>query len=174
MLGSLLKQMVIAMERIPWEISRTFREHKMTMGGRRPQLAAIVKMLQDITSSWPTFMCIDALDECAGEQRVKLLDSLRKILEKSPGTRIFLTGRPHICGEIEERLSVRAISISISPRNDDIITYLCVRLGEDGTPVMDRNLRADILRKIPEKVSEMWVGGMTPKIPAKLSANVYI
>ena len=175
MLGCLLKQMLIAMERIPGDVSLAFQEHKKTMGGRRPQLAAIVKMLQVITSSQPTVMCIDALDECAGEQRVKLLDSLKQILEKSPGTRIFMTGRPHIRAEIEQRLAVRVISVSIGPRKGDIITFLRVRLSEDGTPeVMDERLKADILRKIPEKISEMCVGAITLRILLKLSADKYI
>ena len=65
-LGSLLKQMVGGMERIPEEISRAFQHQKTTIGGHRPQLANIVKMLQFITSSRRTFMCIDAIDECSG------------------------------------------------------------------------------------------------------------
>jgi len=174
-LGALLKQMVSGMERIPREISRTFEEHKKTMGGRRPQLAAIVKMLQAITSSQPTFMCIDALDECVGEQRIRLLNSLKQILEKSPGTRIFVTGRSHIHAEIEQRLAVRVKSLSISPRKGDIVTYLRSRLSDDETPeVMDENLKADILQKIPEKISEMCVGAMRLIIPSELSANRYI
>jgi len=103
-LGSLLKQIVSGMERIPEEISRIFRRQKTTIGGRRPQLIDIVRMLQLVTSYQPTFMCLDALDECGRVQRARLLDSLQQILEKSPGTRIFATGRPHIQAEIEKRL----------------------------------------------------------------------
>ena len=159
MLGALLKQMVSGMQMIPGEISRTFEEHKKTMCGRRPQLATIVKMLQAVTSSQPTFMCIDAIDECAGDQRTKLLISLKQILGKSPGTRIFVTGRPHIHAEIEQRLAVRVTSVSISPRKADIVIYLRARLSEDRTPeVMDESLKEEILQKIPEKISEMCVG----------------
>jgi len=159
MLGSLLKQVVIGMERIPEEISRVFREHKKAMGGGALRLPDIVKMLQSITSSQPTFICIDALDECAALHRVKILDSLKQILEKSPGTRIFMTGRPHIQTEIEKRLAGRVISVSVGPKKDDIIRYLRVKLSEDETPdAMDESLEADILEKIPESISEMYVG----------------
>jgi len=155
MLGSLLKQMVSGMERVPDEISRAFQEQKKAIGGCGPQLADIVKMLQAITSSHPTFICIDALDECVGVQRFKVLDSLNQILEKSPGTRIFVTGRPHIRPEIEKRLARRAISLSVSPSKGDITTYLHARLGEDETPdAMDESLEADIL-EISENISEM-------------------
>ena len=158
MLGSLLKQMVSGMDRIPEEISRAFQEQKKAIGGCGPQLADIVKMLQAIASAQPTFICIDALDECAGVQRLRVLDSLKNILEKCPGTRIFVTGRPHILTEIEKRFAGQVASLSVGPAKDDIITYLRVRLGEDDTPnAMDETLEADILERIPENISEMCV-----------------
>ena len=157
-LGSLLKQIVSGMETIPDEISRAFQEQKKTIGGRRLQLADVVKMLQLITSSQHTIMCIDALDECAGVQRVKLIDSLNQILAKSPGTRIFATGRPHIRTEIERRLVGRVVTVSVGPTKDDIITYLRVRLSEGETPdEMDARLEAEILERIPQNISEMYV-----------------
>jgi len=160
-LGSLLKQMVGRMERAPEEISRACQGLKGTIGGRRPQLFDIVKMLRAVTSSQPTFICIDALDECAGGDRAELLGSLKEILENSPGTRIVMTGRPHIRAEIEKRLAGRVISVSVGPTRGDIITYLRVRLGDDQTPeAMSEILKAEILEKIPESIPEMCVGAM--------------
>ena len=86
MLGSLVKQIVSGMEKIPEVISKAFQEQRKAIGGCGPQLGDLVKMLQALTSSQPTFICIDALDECVGVQRVKALDSLNQILVKSPGT----------------------------------------------------------------------------------------
>ena len=158
-LGSLLKQVVGGMAKVPEEVSRAFQQEGMAIGGRGPRLADIVKMLQSITSLLPTFVCIDALDECAAVHRVKLLDSLKQILEKSSRTRIFIIGRPHIRAEIEKRLAGRVISLSVGPVRDDIIEYLRVRLDEDETPdAMDESLAADIMEKIPENMSEMYVG----------------
>ena len=160
-LGSLLKQIVSRIEGIPEEISLALEELKKAIGGRRPQLGDIVKMLQLITSSQPIFICIDALDECTGPQRVKLLNSLSQILQKSLGTRIFVTGRPHIRDEIEKRLAGQVTSVSISPTKGDIITYLRARLDEDETPdAMDESLEEDILAKIPTNISETCVGAM--------------
>jgi len=159
MLGSLLKQLVSGMETIPEDISQAFQEQKKAIGGRGPQLIDIVKMLQTITSTQRTFVCTDALDECAAVHRVKILDSLRQILEKSPRTRIFIAGRPHIRGEVERRLGGQVISVSLCPKKEDIIRYLRVRLGEDETPdAMDESLITDILEKIPGNVSEMYAG----------------
>ena len=151
------------MERIPEDISRAFREQKQTIGGCGPQLADIMRMLERITSSQSKFICIDALDECVGVQRVRVLDSLKQILEKSPATGIFVTGRPHIQAEMERCLAGRTISVSICPTKGDIIGYLRVKLSEDEKPdAMDARLEAEILEKIPENISEMWVGAMNP------------
>jgi len=98
------------------------------------------------------------------EYRVKLLDSLNKILQSSASTRIFVTGRPHIRPEIGKRLGERVTGLSISTERDDMIRYLRSRLEEDTTPdAMDSSLEAEILRKIPEKVSEMYVSGQLPQ-----------
>ena len=159
MLGSLLKQIVSGMERIPEEILSAFQEQRKNIGGCGPQLADIVKMLQCITSSQPTVICIDALDECVGVQRVRVIESLKRILEKSPTTRIFVTGRPHIQAEMENRLAGRMISVSICPTKGDIIEYIRVKLNEDDTPdAMDARLEEEILEKIPKNISETWVG----------------
>ena len=158
MLGALLKQIVSGLEEVPEEIAQAYEDQKKVLGGRGPRLSDIVKMLQTASSEKRTFICIDALDECVQGYRVKLLDSLGQILKKSPGTRIFVTGRPHIRPEIGRRLTGKVTSVSISTKRDDIIRYLHNRLDEDATPdAMDSSLEADILKRIPEDISEMYV-----------------
>jgi len=156
MLGALLKQTVGGLGEVPEEIARAYEDQKKVIGGRGPEISDIVKMLQTTSSEKPTFICIDALDECLAEHQVKLLNSLNQILQKSPRTPIFLTGRPHIQDEIKKRLSGRVVTIRITPRRGDIIRYLHSRLDEDTTPdAMDSSLEADILKKIPKDISEM-------------------
>ena len=158
MLSSLLKQLVCGQEIIPEEISRAYQDQQNAIGGRELQLSDIVKMLQTISSKKATFICIDALDECVEGHRVKILSSLNRILQGSPGTRIFITGRPHVLPEIGRRLTRRITSISISPKRDDIIGYLQSKLDEDTNPdAMNSSLEADIMKKIPKDVSEMYV-----------------
>ena len=160
-LGSLLRQVVGGLERIPEEISRAFQEERNAIGGRGPRLPDIVKMLQAITSSLATFVCIDALDECAVPDRVKFLNSLQQILKKFPRTRVFIIGRPHIRDEVERVLAGQVTSVSVSPRKSDIIGYLRIRLSEDPTPhAMNKSLEAEILEKIPKNMSEMYVGAI--------------
>ena len=156
MLGAVLKQVVGGLKKVPEGIVQAYEDQKKVIGGREPQLDDIVKMLQTIAGERPTFICIDALDECVAKYRVKLLDSLNQILQRSPGARVFVTGRPHIQAEVGNRLSGRVLTIHITPRRNDIISYLHIRLDEDTRPdAMDSSLRADILKKIPEDISEM-------------------
>ena len=163
MLGSLLKQVVGGLGEVPEEVAKAYEDQKKVIGGRAPQLPDVAKMLQTTSSEKPTFICIDALDECAAEYRVKILDSLNPLLQKSPGLRIFVTGRPHIQSEITKRLSGRVATIAITPRRGDVIGYLRSRLNEDTNPdAMDSSLEADILKKIPEDISEMCVEATTP------------
>ena len=156
-LGLMLKQMINGMEIFPEEILSGIIEQGHTDKNWKLDLDDIVEILQLITSSQPTFICIDGLDECVGAERVMILDSLELILKKAPGTRIFMTGRPHVIAEIEERLAGRVINVPVGPTNkDDIITYLRARLAEDETPdAMEGSLEADILEKIPENISGM-------------------
>ena len=155
-LSSLLKQVVGGLEEIPAEIVQAFRDQGKVIGGRKLELGAIVRMLQDISSSRSTFICLDALDECMAEYRAKLLDSLKQILRKSCGMRIFLAGRLHIRDEVEKHLAGNVTGVPITPTKGDIIRFLWAKLKEDTTPdAMDKTLEEEIIKNIPETVSEM-------------------
>ena len=155
-LSSLLKQVVCGLKEIPVKIVQAFRDRENVARDRKLGLGEIVGMLQDITSSRHTFICIDAVDECMVEYRAKLLNSLKQILHQSPSTRIFLTGRSHIRDEVERYLVGRVVAASITPARDDIVIFLRAKLREDTTPdVMDKNLEEGIIKAIPGAVPEM-------------------
>jgi len=155
-LGSVLKQLVAGLEKVPERIVKAFRDQRKVIGGQRLSLSEIVEFLQDILSSRCTFMCIDALDECPSGHRVELLDSLNQILQKSPGVRLFMTGRQHNLGEVERRLGGRVPTRCITPTKNDIITFLRAKLEEDTIPdAMDESLEEEIMKRIPETFSEM-------------------
>ena len=155
-LGAVLKQVVSGLDEIPERIVKAFRGREKVIGGQRLALAEIVEFLRDISSSRHTFICVDALDECSPGHRAKLLDSLNQFLQMSPSARIFLTGRPHIRGEVERHLAGRAATRSITPAKDDIIIFLRAKLREDTMPdAMDESLAEEIMRDIPKTVSEM-------------------
>jgi len=155
-LGSLLKQVVYGHEKIPARIVQAFRDQEKVIGGRKLELGEIVEMLQDISSSRHTFICIDALDECMARCRAKLLHSLKQILHKSPSTRILLAGRSLIRDEVENHLAGRVAAISIALMRGDIIRFLQAKLSEDVIPdAMDESLEMSIIRTIPETVPKM-------------------
>jgi len=169
MLGSLLKQLLSGLGVIPVEIVEKFRGQKRVIGGRRLKLSDIVKMCATVTSFRPTFICVDALDECVPRHRLEVLDAFGQILHKSPSTRMFMTGRSHIRGEVERGLGERATSISIVSRQDDIGTYLHARLKKDTTPdAMDGFLENDIMKNVLEKISETYVPVEGPESPCEL------
>ena len=82
-LDSLLKQVVGELEGAPEEISQAYEDQRKEIGGGEPQLSDITKRLQISSSARLTLICIDAMDEYAAEHRVKFLDSLHQILQKS-------------------------------------------------------------------------------------------
>jgi len=155
MLGSMLKQLA-RRGGVPEQIREAFRKAKKEFGGRGLLLPGMVDILKETIASLPgLFICIDALDECIPKHRRDLLESLREIVAVSPNIRIFLTWRPHIEKEIMKYFS-QAVLIHLSPSAGDIKSYLEMRLDRDTDPdAMDEGLRADIMRIIPEKISEM-------------------
>ena len=155
MMGAILKQLVGRGD-IPEHVRQAFQDGKREVGGRRPLLADLMRMLKiTIASLPPVFICIDALDECLPKNLLELLESLRDIIRESPWTKILLTGRPHVREDIQ-RYFTGATAIPINPNRDDIRNYLEMRLERDQEPeAMNNDLRADIVKTIMEKMSDM-------------------
>ena len=155
MLGAILKQLA-SRGGISEHTREAFQEAKKEFGGRGLRLPNMLDILKKTITSLPRlFICIDGLDECTSKHRRELIESLREIVRVCPGARIFLTGRPHIDDEIVRYFS-EALRIPLSPTRGDVKSYLEMRLNGDSTPnAMDDGLRADIMRIIPEKISEM-------------------
>ena len=155
MLGAILKQL-LERDGIPEPLRQVFRAEKRGFGGRAAQLLDLVEIIKETIALLPeVFICIDGLDECLPKNRRELLESLQDIARASPTTRIFLSGRPHIRDEVK-RYFTKAITIAVIPTFEDIERYLEMRLDRDPTPsAMDAYLRAEIMRVIPRKISQM-------------------
>jgi len=161
MMGAVLKQLLGKVD-IPKDLRQEFQEGKKVAGGQRLLLPDLVRRLKIAIASLPqVFICIDALDEILPKNLPALLESIREIIQECPRTRIFLTGRPHVKENIQKYFT-KAVIIPIKPNTDDIKNYLETRLDRDDEPeAMDNDLRADIVRIIPEKMSDMCVGEFT-------------
>jgi len=159
MLGSLLRQLVSGEGEIPKAIAQDFRKEKRAIGGRGLQISGILKMLQTIIATRRTFICVDALDECVPEHRVMVLESLRQVLQGSPNTRLFMTGRSHVRSEVERKLGGAADFIFIRATEDGVLTFLREKIRKDTIPnMMSSKLEGDIMRSIPAISSETYVG----------------
>ncbi|RPA97507.1 hypothetical protein L873DRAFT_1690624, partial [Choiromyces venosus 120613-1] len=155
MIGAVLKQLVNRND-IPdyaglppaWPVGNT----------GRLRLAELAEMLKRTIALIPeVFICIDALDESSPKNRLELLRSLGDIVRDLPTVRVFLTGRPHVQDEIDKHFA-GAVKLPISPTTEDIKAYLKMRLdGDTEVDAMDDELRADIMEKIPERISEVFL-----------------
>ena len=156
-MGAILKQLV-GKGGITDNLREAFQEEKAEFGGRGLRPADLMGMLKTAIASLPrVFVCVDALDECLPKCLPELLESLRDIVRESPTTRIFLTGRPHVEGDVQRYFS-KVVVIPISPNTDDILNYVEMRLDRDAEPeAMSNDLRADIVRVILDKISDMCV-----------------
>ena len=154
-MGAILKQLIVR-GGVPEGLRDAFQKAKKEFGGRGPRLTDLMGMLKIAIASLPqVFICLDALDECLPKFLPELLVSLRDIVRESPRTRIFLTGRPHVREDVL-RYFTKAVVIPISPNPDDIQNYVEMRLDrDDELEAMSNDLRADIVRVILEKISDM-------------------
>ena len=154
-MGAILKQLVVR-EEVLEDVKERFQKAKKEVGGRGLRLPDMVQMLKQAVATLPqVFICIDALDECLPRHLLELLGSMKDILRESPRMQIFVTGRPQIGVEITRHFAT-SITVPISPKTHDIERYLENRLKMDTDHyAMSDGLRADILRIIPERISEM-------------------
>ena len=158
-LGSVLRQVVGALEEIPDKVQKAFERAKKQTDGCGLRLPEILDMLTKFLSTLKkAFVCIDALDEFPTKQRAQLWDSLRRVVRECQNTRLFLTGRPQIRTEVEDYLPEEVSMVTIEPTSEDIGRYIEKRLGQNlDNSIINEQLRADIRRVIPKRVSGMYV-----------------
>ena len=158
-LAVLLKQLVAGTEPIPEEIELAFSRAKGKVDGRALRLPEIHAMIVNSVSLLRrAFICIDALDELSPKHRPELWDSLQRIIRECPNIRLFITGRPHIREEVKKHFLGYPDLPAIMPTEDDIRRYVTKRLKKDTEPdAMDAELKADILKTIPERISGAYV-----------------
>jgi len=157
-LAAVLKQLVAGAGPIPGEIKEAFERAQAKLDGRTPRLTEIQTMLTRlVTSLQRAFICINALDEFPKKQRPELWDSLEHVVRECPKIRLFTTGRRHI-QEVKRYFPGHPDLPAITPTREDIREYVTMRLKKDPElDAMDTKLEVDILRIIPDKISEACV-----------------
>jgi len=158
MIGSLLKQIALGAVGAVGEIKNAFEKSKWG-GGKGLRLPEMVGLfVKTIGSLERVYICVDAIDELVPQHRSEFLRTLRQIIQEAPNIRLFLTGRPHIRGELEKHLTKGAYTIHIVPDQGDIARYLSQKMDDDDDrdpDLMTENLRNDIMKIMLEKASEM-------------------
>jgi len=157
MIGGLLRQFALGAVGNIGEIQQSFAKSKQA-GGKSLRLPEMLELfVKTIGSLERVYICVDAMDELVPEHRSEFLRALRQIQE-APNTRLFLTGRSHICGELDNHLAEEAYTIHIVPNQRDIALYL-TRKMEDACArdpdLMTENLKNNIMKTMLEKASGM-------------------
>jgi len=156
-IGSLLRQFALGALGIPEGIHSAFEESRQG-GGKGLKLLDMVELfVKTISSIERAYICIDAADELLPQDRSEFLNALGQIIREVPNTRLFLTGRPHIRGEIEKRLTDGTYSINVVVDQGDIARHLSRKMDDDNArdeDVMTEDLKSDIMGGMSETSSE--------------------
>ena len=157
-LGSIVKQLLKRVTK--WEDSINYSLMQFQTVGRDEK--ALTKLLYTALDKHfkYTFICIDALDELKEEARNLTLKWLKVLLTQKTGTRLFLTGRPHVREQLERGLTIvggGAIqSIEIKASHEDIQQFINYKIDRDDNPgAMNDKLRAEIRETIMSRSEGM-------------------
>ena len=158
MIGGLLRYIALGAVGSIDEIQKSF-EKSSQGGGNSLRLSEMVELfVKTIGSLERVYICVDAMDELLPQHRSEFLRTLQQIIQEAPNTRLFLTGRPHIRGELDKYLTKGAYTIHIVPDQRDIARYLIQKMDDDDArdpELMTENLRNDITKIMLEKASNM-------------------
>ena len=158
MIGSLLAQITSGAAQIPLEIQRAFEvKQRGRQALRLPDMLEL--LVKTVCPIERVYICFDAMDELLPQNRSELLRALRQIIRDAPNIRLFMTGRPHIRGELDKYLTKGAYTIQIAADQGDIARYVSRKMEDDddyGDPdVMPDDLKKDILNTVTEQCGDM-------------------
>ena len=158
MIGSLLEQIALRAVGNVGEIQKYF-EKSREGGGKGLRLPEMQDLfVKTVGSLEQVYVCVDAIDELLPQYRSEFLRTLQYLIQEAPNMRLFLTGRPHIRGELDKHLTREAYTIHIIPDQGDIARYLSRKIDEDDDrdpDLMTGNLKNDIIKIMLEKASDM-------------------
>ena len=156
-IGSLLSQVALRTMRTRVDIQSVFELKER--GDRALRLPDMLKLFaKTVNSIERVYICLDAVDELLPQSRAELLRALRQIIQDAPNIRLFLTGRPHIRGELDKHLTKGSYILRIVADQGDIARYVSqmMDIDDDRDPdLMTDDLKHGILNTMLEKASEM-------------------
>jgi len=115
MIGSLLRQVTLGGVGIVGEIQNAF-ERSRQGGGKGLRLQEMLELfVKTVGSLERVYICVDAMDELVPQYRSEFLRALQQMIWEVPNMRLFLTGRPHIRGELDKHLTKELILYTLCP-----------------------------------------------------------
>ncbi|KAF3928578.1 hypothetical protein AA313_de0201471 [Arthrobotrys entomopaga] len=116
----LLKQLVFQSPKLPQRLTELFKSHSGSGKAEIEDQKIEDLFIQTASQFETTYIVVDALDECAQEQRLRVLEILQRFADAN--VRIFATSRPHP-QDINE-IFKDAGKIELGARADDIRKYV--------------------------------------------------
>ncbi|KAF3199305.1 hypothetical protein TWF679_001523 [Orbilia oligospora] len=148
---NLLKQLAFQSPNFPQgltELSQTYSGS----GKTEAEDQKIEDLLIESASNFKyTYIVVDALDECAPEQRFNVLNIIQR-LAGSGGARVFATSRPH--PEDINEVFKEVNKIELGARADDIRKYIKAEIRRD---IADKALSWLLVTKYPLRIQDLLV-----------------
>lgn len=129
-------------------------------------------LAQALSSFASSFLCIDALDECADDERWYLINSLQQLViadsrsSQPLSIKLFLTGRPQIEGYLQWHPAVDntiVSSVTLEANRDDIVKFINHKMNMDKNATMPQEFKEQIINEIVSTSNGMLVQTGSPK-----------
>lgn len=122
-LSSLLKQLLLELDRLPAPVKQLF--DRSIMKGQTPQVSELQELLLSITKEFSAvYLVIDALDECKdGDCRSEILRAFQAF---QVSMKLLVTSRPHL-EDLNESLA-HAYQVKLKAVESDIKDYVYKKL----------------------------------------------
>lgn len=155
-LSSILGQLLENIDHIPQPISSAY---KSLQPRGKPPVYECERLIGEIVKAvGPTYIIIDALDECNSEHRTTFLQSLDN-LSRTQDLRLLVTSRPHF-SDITHTFR-RHPQIKIEAHEEDIRAYLRHELGRrDINSMADGDFVERLVQKLTEGANGMYVSSL--------------
>lgn len=170
-INSLLKQVLNSMPTIPNVIVELLLMKKKAR--TKLELSDACNVLAQALSSFASsFLCIDALDECADDERWYLINSLQQLViadsrsSQPLSIKLFLTGRPQIEGYLQWHPAVDntiVSSVTLEANRDDIVKFINHKMNMDKNATMPQEFKEQIINEIVSTSNGMLVQTGSPK-----------
>jgi hypothetical protein len=148
-LSSLLKQLVLQIERVPSELRdvwiSSLSKHQRPAGS-----SWLLELFTAVSKQFTaTYVLVDAFDECHPSQQENILAAVEKLCQENK-IRVMLTSRHYL----QSLNSLPAITLTISANNTDVKKYLSSKLEKE--KFLNQELKEKISLQISSEKSGMY------------------